>query len=103
MLELLLMHVAIFSTLGQPWLASIQSSRRGRLETATGDSLLPQAAPLLLPRSKRWEALATATPLLLPRARRMLHLMLHCGDVGGASSSQTPRGGFIQRLLFGLQ
>jgi hypothetical protein len=30
MLELLLMHVAVFSTLGQPWLASIWSSRRGK-------------------------------------------------------------------------
>jgi hypothetical protein len=41
MLELLLVHVVVFLTLVQPWLASIWSSRRGRLETATGGLLLP--------------------------------------------------------------
>jgi hypothetical protein len=70
MLELLLMHIAIFSTIGQPWLASIQSSWRGRSETATGGSLLPRATPLLLPHVRRWEALAAAALVLLPRARR---------------------------------
>jgi hypothetical protein len=57
MLQLLLMHVPIFSTLGQPWLESIRNSRRVRLETATGD--------LLLPRARRWEALAVGAPLLI--------------------------------------
>jgi hypothetical protein len=70
MLELLLMHATIFSILGQPWLASIQSLWRGRPETATGGSLLPRAALLLLPRAKRWYALAAAAPLLLPRVCR---------------------------------
>jgi hypothetical protein len=61
-----LMHVAIFLTLGQSWLASIRSSWRGRPETTIGGSLLPRATPLLLPRvAKRWEALATAALLLL--------------------------------------
>jgi hypothetical protein len=80
MLELLLMHIAIFLTLGQSWLASIQSSRRGRLKTAMGGSLLPRAAPLLLPRARRWEAPAAAAQLLLPRVRR-LHRMTwwRCG------------------------
>jgi hypothetical protein len=81
MLELLLVHVVVFLTLVQPWLASIWSSRRGRLETATGGLLLPWAAPLLLPRVKRWEDLAATAPLLLPRARRRLHQTTHwrCG------------------------
>jgi hypothetical protein len=69
MLELLLMHVAIFSILGQPWLAIIRSSRRGRLETTMGCSLLPRVAPLL-PHARRWEALATTAPLLLPQVWR---------------------------------
>jgi hypothetical protein len=61
-----LMHVAIFQSLDQSWLASIRSSRRGSPETATGGSLLPRAAPLLLPHAtRRWEALAAAAPLLL--------------------------------------
>jgi hypothetical protein len=59
-----------FSTLGHPWLVSIWSSRRGRPETATGGLLLPQAASILLPHTRRWEALADAAPLLLPHARR---------------------------------
>jgi hypothetical protein len=65
MLALLLMHVIIFLILGQPWLASIRSSQRGGLETATGGSLLPRAAPLLLPHVMRWETLAPATLFLL--------------------------------------
>jgi hypothetical protein len=44
-----LVHVVVFSTLGQLWLASIRSSRRGRPETATGGLLLPRAKPLSLP------------------------------------------------------
>jgi hypothetical protein len=36
-----MMHVAISVTLGQLWLASIQSSRRGRSETATGGFASP--------------------------------------------------------------
>jgi hypothetical protein len=56
-----------FSILGQPWLASIRSSRRGRPKTATEGSLLPRAAPLLLPHARRWETLAAAAALLLPR------------------------------------
>jgi hypothetical protein len=61
----LLMHV-VFSILGQPWLASIRSSQRGRLETDTGGSLLPRATPLLLSCvARRWKVLAAATPLLL--------------------------------------
>jgi hypothetical protein len=83
MLELLLMHVAVFSTLGHPWLASIRNSRRGRPETATRGSLLPRAI-LLLPHARRWEALGAVIPLLLPRARRwkalvaaVLLLLLH--------------------------
>jgi hypothetical protein len=60
-----LMHVAVFLTLGQSWLASIWSLWRGRLETTTGGSLLPQATPLLPHVAKRWEALAVATLLLL--------------------------------------
>jgi hypothetical protein len=62
MLELLLMHVTIFLTIGQTWLASIQSSRRGRPKTAIEGSLLPRVC-------RRWEALATAAPLLLPHAK----------------------------------
>jgi hypothetical protein len=46
---------------------------KSRPATATGSLLLPQARPLLLPRARRWEALATTAPLLLPRARRRLH------------------------------
>jgi hypothetical protein len=66
----LLMHVDVFSILGQLWLASIQSSRRGRPETAMVGSLLPRAAPLLLPHTaRRWKTLVAAAPLLL------LHLM----------------------------
>jgi hypothetical protein len=73
----LLMHVAIFSTLGQPWLASIQSSRRGRPETTTVGSLLPRAAPLLLPHAARmWEALAAIAPLLL---LRLMTQVWRCG------------------------
>jgi Na+/melibiose symporter-like transporter len=44
----LLMYVVVFSTLGHPWLASIQISRRGKLETAMIGSLLPRVAQLLL-------------------------------------------------------
>jgi hypothetical protein len=79
-----------FVTLGQPWLASIQSSWRGRSEITTRGLLLLRAVPLLphvirwevpavvatflLPHvCKRWEALAVAAPLLLPRVCRMLH------------------------------
>jgi hypothetical protein len=70
------MHVVVFSTLGQSWLArSIQSSQRSKPKTYTGGSLLPQAAPLLLPRARRWEALAATASLLLPHARRRLHPM----------------------------
>jgi hypothetical protein len=65
-----LVHVAIFSILGQQWLASTRSLQRGRPETATGGLLLPRAASLLLPRATRWEALAAAAPLLLPRVCR---------------------------------
>jgi hypothetical protein len=69
-----------FSTWGQPWLASIWSSRRGRPKTAMSGSLLPRAAPLL-PRARTWEAPVIAEPLLLPRARRRLHRMTRwrCG------------------------
>jgi hypothetical protein len=70
MLELLLMHVAMFLTLGQPWLASIQRSQRGRPETTMRGLLLPRAAPLLLPHARWWEALAATAPLLLLRAKR---------------------------------
>jgi hypothetical protein len=35
-----------------------------------GGLLLPRAAPLLLPHTTRWEALATAASLLLPRVCR---------------------------------
>jgi hypothetical protein len=73
MLELLLMHVVVFSTLCQPWLASIRSSWKSRPETVTGGSLIPQAAPLLLPCTRRCEAPAIAAPLLFPHARRTLH------------------------------
>jgi hypothetical protein len=66
-----MMHAALFFViLGQPWLASTQSSRRGRPETTTGDVLLPRAAPLLLPHAMRWEVLAAIAPLLLPRVCR---------------------------------
>jgi hypothetical protein len=65
-----MIHVAVFVTLGQPWLVSIWSSRRGRLVTATRGLLLPRAALLLLPHATRWEALAAAAPLLLPRICR---------------------------------
>jgi hypothetical protein len=53
--------------LGQQWLASILSSWRVRLETATvGSLLLHRATPPLLPRISRWwEALAAAAPVLL--------------------------------------
>jgi hypothetical protein len=65
-----LVHVVVFSTLGQRWLASTQSSWRGSPETAIWGLLLPWAAPLLLPHAMRWEAPAAAAPLLLPRATR---------------------------------
>jgi hypothetical protein len=65
-----MMHVAFFVILDQPWLATIQNSRRGKPEIATGGLLLPRAAPLLLPRAMRWKAPAIAAPLLLPRAMR---------------------------------
>jgi hypothetical protein len=61
-----------FSILCQSWLASIQNSRRCRFKIVVGGSLLPRAVPLLLPRARRWEALAATTPLL-PRVRRRLH------------------------------
>jgi hypothetical protein len=70
MLQMLLMHVAVFSTLGRLWLTSIQSWWSGRPEIATRGSLLPWVAPLLLPHGRRWEALAAAIPLFL-----LLHLM----------------------------
>jgi hypothetical protein len=67
----IMMRVALFFViLGQPWLASTRSSRRGRPETSTGDLLLPRAAPLLLPCATRWEASAAITPLLLPHVCR---------------------------------
>jgi hypothetical protein len=60
-----LIHV-VFSTLGQPWLASIRSSQRDRPEIAMGGLLLRLSPSLLLPRdTRRWEALAAAAPLLL--------------------------------------
>jgi hypothetical protein len=65
-----LVHVAIFSILGQQWLANTQSSRKGRPETATGGLLLPQATPLLLPHATRWETPAAAVALLCPRVCR---------------------------------
>jgi hypothetical protein len=78
-----LMHVVIFSILGQPWLArSIQSSWRIKPETAMRGSLLPQAASLILPRARRWEALVATALLLVPHARRRLHpmtLLWRCG------------------------
>jgi hypothetical protein len=80
----LLMHVDVFSTLGQPWLASIQISWRGRPETAIIGLLLPRLAPFLLPHvARRWEALAAAAPLLLHlttqvwRCGRCLLLLWH--------------------------
>jgi hypothetical protein len=69
MLELLLMHIVIFSILGHSWLSSIQSSRRDMPETAMGGSLLARATPFLPPCIRRWEALAAAALLLLPRGK----------------------------------
>jgi hypothetical protein len=101
-------YVAIFSILGQLWLASIRSSWRGRPESATGGSLLPRAALLLLPHARRWEApaaatslllprvcrrwevLAAAAPLLLSRTRRSFHRTTRGGDVGGSPHSPPP-------------
>jgi hypothetical protein len=98
-----------FVTLGQPWLASIRSSQRGRPETAMGGLLLPS-----LHRSFS----------LMPGGGFIGHLG---GDVGGppqcssstpsdsssgmsggssSSSSDTDGGGFIRWLpvrLLGLQ
>jgi hypothetical protein len=65
-----LVHVAVFSTLGQRCLASTQSSQRGRPETTTGGLLLPPAAPLLLPCATRWEAPAATALLLRPHVCR---------------------------------
>jgi hypothetical protein len=83
--EVLLNMLLFFSTLGQSWLPSIRSLRRGSPETATEDSLLPRASPLLLPRAaRRWEALAAAAPILLLhpmtqvwRCGRCLFLLRH--------------------------
>jgi hypothetical protein len=62
----LLIHIVVFSTLGQSWLESIRSSRRGSPETATVGLLLPRATPLILLHvARRWEALVAAAPLLL--------------------------------------
>jgi hypothetical protein len=100
-----------FSALGQRWLASTQSSRRGRPKTTTGGLLLPRATPLLLPRAMRWEAPAAVTPLLLPRATRwqtpatIAPLLLphicrrwEAQPSPHRSSSLVPGGGFIRRL-----
>jgi hypothetical protein len=65
-----LVHVAIFTTLGQRWLASTQSSWRGRPKTAMEGLLLPRATPLLLPHATRWEAPAASALLHLPRVCR---------------------------------
>jgi hypothetical protein len=95
------MYVVIFSTLDQLWLVrSIQRSWRSRLETATGGSLLPWAAPLLLPFAMRWESLGATTLLLLPHARRRLHPVTPLWRCGRSliSSSDTPGGAFIWRL-----
>jgi hypothetical protein len=105
-----LMHVAVFSTLGQPWLVSIQSSQRGMPEFATGRSLLSRAAPLFLPHvCRRREALATAA-LVLPPPLVGGFIEWLARDVGGSlhrsSSSGTPGGsspntrgeGFIWRF-----
>jgi hypothetical protein len=104
------MHVTVFSTLAQSWLVSIQSSWRGRPETATGCLLLPQSTQLIFPHAKSWQVSAVAAPLLHPRICRrwealavVILLLLpytrggfigwRSGDVGGLrhrSSSSTP-------------
>jgi hypothetical protein len=91
-----MVNVAIFVTLGQPWLASIRSSWRGKPETTTGGLLLPQAAPLLVPRARRrlhrttrWRCGWSATPLLLLYA---WWLSTTSDTLGGSSSSGMPGG-----------
>jgi hypothetical protein len=61
-----LLHLYVFSTLGQQWLACTPCSWRGMPETTTGGFLLPWDAPLLLSRARRWEAPTATAPLLLP-------------------------------------